>query len=83
MPKSRNNNTDWVARIPYIKDMMRFMTDRQIADQYNVKTKTIKDVRRRHGLARPGEKMNLKPERTPKQIAKTQSWDFSWQNLNV
>lgn len=74
--------TDWVSRLPAIKDMMRFMTDNQIAEQYNVSTKTIKDLRRKHRLPRSEDKNKTPADRMPKQLVGNIAWDFTGMDLN-
>lgn len=81
MKKRTRKRINWIERLPYIKDMMRFMSDKQIADQYKVNVKTIKDVRRKHKMPRPDDKFNAGPDRMPRQIAPSPNFDFHGDNL--
>lgn len=81
MKKRTRKRINWIERLPYIKDMMRNMSDAQIAAQYRVNVKTVKDVRRKHGLARPEDRINPCPDRMPCQIAPSPNFDFHGDNL--
>lgn len=61
--------------------MVLTMSDQEIAKHYRVREAVIKSVRTRYDIPRAGDCPNLPWERQPKQLVRTLTWDFGWQNL--
>ena len=66
--------------MPAVERMMRFMTDKEIADKYEVKCNAFIKVRKQHGRYRDGESALA---RVYTHNPATCGWDFSGQDLPI
>lgn len=81
MKKPKSKARGWGARMPYIKDMMRTMTDEQIAKQYNVTPKAFRAIRKYHGEYRKGEPLSIRDAKKPEPLPL--KWNFHQDNLPI